>query len=53
MDESIINEFDIAKKQNDYLKAWQRVSNQCSIEGIDLSDHKVRSSHIIERSVND
>ena len=41
--DDILSDFDIQQKQNEYLKAWERVSNQCSINGIDsINEHKVR-----------
>ena len=40
--DDILTDFDIQQKQNEYLKAWERVSNQCSINGIDsINEHKV------------
>ena len=40
--DDILSDFDIQQKQNEYLKAWERVSNQCSINGIDsINEHKV------------
>ena len=42
--DDILSDFDIQQKQNEYLKAWERVSNQCSINGIDsINEHKVRT----------
>lgn len=41
--DDILSDFDIQQKQNEYLKAWERVSNQCSINGIDsINEHKLR-----------
>jgi len=40
---SIMTGFDIEKRQNDYLKSWERLTKTCTINGIDsINEHKLR-----------
>ena len=39
---SILTGFDIGKRQDDYIKSWERLTKTCTINGIDsINEHKV------------